>query len=90
MCVALAADLFDQWWKKLRLCEYGQCGVWFLPNHGRQIYHTHQCSQQARSEKHVASGKKKKRDYHEEYKARVQKKLGAKVRPSRRPRRSKR
>ena len=74
-----AAELLYEWWPQLRRCRH--CGIRFLPTHGRQRYHNHDCAAQARSTK---SREKRPRDYHEEYRKRLEQKQGAGFKPPRR------
>ena len=67
--MAAAADLLVDWWPKLRRCKHEVCRTWFLPRHGRQIYHDARCSQQARWKNFAP---KRTRDYHAEYARRVE------------------
>jgi len=73
-------DLVTRWFPQLRRCK--RCGAWFLPRHGRQVFHDFACASQARWAKFAP---RRQRDYHAEYVKRMKRVMpGAK--PERRPR----
>lgn len=71
-----AADLLARWWPELRRCKYERCGAWFLPRHGRQLYHDAPCSAVRRQETWRAEHG---RDYQAEHKKRAERKHGRKM-----------
>ncbi|MGH9322584.1 MAG: hypothetical protein ACRD3V_22200 [Vicinamibacteria bacterium] len=84
--LAAVSDLLEKWWPELRRCERKECRAWFLPQHGRQVYHDSNCSYQVRWAKFA---KKRKRDYHGEYEKRVKREVGRGAIPGRHPNRRK-
>ncbi len=74
--LAAAADVLVTWWPQLRRCKHAPCRAWFLPRHGRQVYHNADCSYKARWSKFAS---KRERNYREEYEKRLEreKKRGA-------------
>jgi hypothetical protein len=78
--LAAVVDLVVEWWPSMRRCR--RCSSWFVPRHGRQLFHTAACAAQARWRRFAP---KRKRDYHAEYAQRLRRVVpGAK--PQRRPR----
>ncbi len=64
--MSAAVDLIVAWYPQLRRCK--QCQAWFLPRHGRQLFHDPACSVEARWKRFAP---KRERDYHAEYARRV-------------------
>ena len=84
--LAYAADLLERWWLQLRRCKYEECRAWFLPRHGRQLYHNSACSGIRRQQKYRAEHG---RDYAAEYDERARRKYGPNVKVQRRSRKTK-
>lgn len=76
MFFAGVADLLHDAWSFVRECRNPDCKSLFVPNR-KQTYCRPECSTKVRWERYSAKGRK--RDYHEEYKRSVEKKLNRKV-----------
>jgi hypothetical protein len=61
--LASAIDLLTQSWPEIRRCKYEPCGKFFLPGHGRQLFHDSKCSGLYRWNRYIAEHP---RDYKQE------------------------
>lgn len=80
------ANLLETHWRNIRQC--GECHHWFLKS-GKRKYCSPKCTNRAQWKKFMAKGGRKKRDYNQEYRHRIQKQSGQKnAKIQQRPRRA--
>jgi hypothetical protein len=70
-----AADVLVQSWSDIRVCEREECGRLFVPVR-RQVFCSPDCSRAVQWARYLERNPDRARDYHEEYKQRVQSKFG--------------